>query len=344
MNRRTFCAAAAFSLSRGSASGPIRAAMIGTAHGHASSKARALRRLPEYDFAGICRIHPDEPDSDEAFQGVLRLSLDSVLQDSSIEMVAIETRVERNLEYAEQAVAAGKFVHLDKPPGSADLSRLRALFEEARRRNRVVQMGYQWRYHPAMLAAIDAARKGWLGQVYSMRAAIDKPLAADERRQLAKFRGGIMFEEGCHLIDRAIDLFGKPKRVSGYLQHASPQDDGLADNTLAVLEYDRAIAEISMSGFQPHGNRYRVFELSGTNGKASVQPYAPPRLMVDLQKPAGPYKAGDQVLEPAEPSGPTYAPDFLEMARIIRGNAKPSYSEDHDLTVQDTLLKACGMS
>jgi predicted dehydrogenase len=345
MNRRTFCAAAAFSLARGSAStGRIRAAMIGTAHGHAASKARALRQLPEYNFAGICRIHPDEPDTNEAFQGLPRLPLDSVLQDPSIEMVAIETRVERNLEYAERAVAAGKFVHLDKPPGSPDLGRLRTLFEEARRRNRVVQMGYQWRYHPGMLAAIEAARKGWLGQVYSMRAAIDKPLTADERLQLAKFPGGIMFEEGCHLIDRAVDLFGKPKRVTGYLQHASPLDDGLADNTLAILEYEKAIAEISMIGFQPHGNRYRVFELSGTNGKASVQPYAPLRLMVDLLKSAGPYKAGDQVLEPAEPPGPTYAPDFLEMARIIRDHAKPSYSMDHDLTVQDTLLQACGMS
>jgi hypothetical protein len=30
--------------------------------------------------------------------------------------------------------------------------------------------------HPAMQGAIDAARKGWLGQVYAFRATIDKPI------------------------------------------------------------------------------------------------------------------------------------------------------------------------
>ena len=344
MNRRTFCAGAVALGRAFGSTGRIRAVMIGTAHGHAASKARALRKLPEYDFAGICRVHADEPDTNDAFQGLPRLALDDVLADASIEMVAIETRVERNLDYAERAVHAGKFVHLDKPPGSADLNRLRTLFDDARRGGRVVQMGYQWRYHPAMRAAIEAARNGWLGEVYALRASIDKPLRPDERRELAKFKGGILFEEGCHLIDRTVDLFGKPKRVTGYLQHASPLDDGLADNTLAILEYDKAIAEIRMASFQPHGNRYRLFELSGTNGKAAVQPYAPQRLLVDLQTAAGPYRAGEQILEPAEPPGPTYAPDFEEMARIIREHAAPSYSSEHDLMVQETLLRACGMN
>ena len=40
-------------------------------------------------------------------------------------------------------------------------------------------MGYQWRYHPAMAAAMEAARKGWLGRVYRFRASIDKPIESD---------------------------------------------------------------------------------------------------------------------------------------------------------------------
>ncbi len=344
MNRRIFCSvAAAVSLStRSSADTAIRAAVIGTAHGHAASKVQALRRLPAFDLAGVCRPDADEPAEGEAFKGIRWLSLDEILHDPTIEMVAVETRVERNLRYAEQCVNAGKFVHLDKPPG-ADLARLRNLFAEAARRKRVVQLGYQWRYHPAMQAAIEAARKGWLGQVYSLRASIDKPLAPDQRKQLAKFRGGMMFEEGCHLIDRAVDLFGKPNRVTGYMQHASKIADGLADNTRAILEYDRSLAEISMAAFQPHGSLYRLFEISGTNGKATVQPYVASHLAVDLREAAGPYKAGQQVLEPAEPPGPTYGPDFTEMQHIIRDGMKPSYGPEHDLIVQETLLQACGM-
>jgi predicted dehydrogenase len=152
-----------------------------------------------------------------------------------------------------------------------------------------------------------------------------------------------MFEEGCHLIDRAVDLFGKPKRVSGVMQHSSlTLNDGLADNTLAILEYDKVLVDIAMQAFQPHGNNYRTFELSGTNGKAFVQPYAKARLLIDLKEAAGPYKAGDQMIDPTEPV-PAYSPDFLEFARVVREGAKPSFSAEHDLIVQDTLLRVCGM-
>ncbi len=317
--------------------------MIGTAHGHAASKIRALRKLPDYDFVGICRPDDDEPRDGEVFQGIRWLSLDEILNDRSIQLVAVETRYARNLGYAEKAVQAGKFVHLDKPPGS-NLARLRALFAEASRQKLVVQLGYQWRYHTAMQAAIEAARKGWLGDVYLMRASIDKLLGPEERHELAQFKGGLLFEEGCHLIDRAVDLFGKPTKATGFLRHDGEAADGLADNCLAVLEYEKAMVEITMSAFQAHGSLYRFLELSGTNGRALVQPYAPPfRLAVDLKNAAGPYKAGEQQLRLPEPQGPVYGPDFMEMAHIIRDGAKPSYSPEHDLIVQETLLRVCGM-
>jgi predicted dehydrogenase len=341
LSRRTFCLAAAASFASANDK-KIRVAVLGTAHGHAASKIRALRTLPEFEFAGICRPDADEPNEGKVFEGVRWLALDEVLHDASIELVAVESRVGRNLAYAQQCVAAGKFVHLDKPPGQ-DLAGLRALFAEAHRRQRVVQLGYQWRYHPAMQAAIEAARNGWLGHVYAMRATIDKPLSVEERQALAKVPGGIMFEDGCHLIDRAVALFGKPKKVTSFLRHDSPIDDGMIDNALAVLEYDGAFAEIHMAAFQPHGNNYRCLEILGSNGKAVAQPFAPVRLLVDLKDAAGPYKAGAQTLEPPSPPGPTYAPDFREMAHILRDGAQPSYSPEHDLIAQQTLLEVCGV-
>jgi predicted dehydrogenase len=344
LNRRTFCSLAAAAGVPPSVSGQkkIRVAVLGTGHAHAMSKISALRRLPQYEFVGICRPDADEPNEGEVFRGVRWLSLEELLEDASIELVDVESRVQRNLQYAQKCVNAGKFVHLDKAPGE-NLAALQTLLAEAARRKRVVQMGYQWRYHPAMQAVIEAARKGWLGEVYAMRATIDKPIPPDERRQLAKFRGGMMFELGCHMIDRAVDLFGKPKKVTGFLQHDSPIADGLADNTLAILEYDRAMAEIYVAAFQPHGDHYRCLEVLGSNGKAVAEPFAPLRLKVDLKQPAGPYKAGEQTLEPAPAPGPAFAPDFVEMASIIREGAQPSYSPAHDLAAQQALLEACGV-
>ena len=322
----------------------IRVVVVGTTHGHALSKIRALRSMPEYEFAGVCRVEPGQPPDDAPLRGVRWMSLDQALEDASIELAAIESDDwDGNLAYAEKFVQAGRFVHLDKPPGS-DLKRLRKLFENATGRGRVVQMGYQWRYHPAMQAVIDAARNGWLGQVYRFRASIDKLVGEEERHLLAKFRGGMMFSEGCHLVDRAVALLGKPRQVTGFLRHDGRLADGLADNTLAVFEYDRAIAEISLAGFHAHGTPYRFLEVLGTNGAARMQSYTfPSRLMVDLAEAAGPYKAGAQTLEIAAPPGPGYSPDFREMAAIIRQGAKPSHSTEHDLITHEALLRVCGM-
>jgi len=343
-SRRTFiagftAATAAYSETTGE---KIRVAMIGTGHGHAASKIKALRVLPEYDFVGICRPDADEPHEGAVFQGVRWMSLDELLSDRTIELVAVESLPGRNLTYAQKCVGAGKFVHLDKPPG-ADLTALRTMLDEAASRGRIVQMGYQWRYHPGMNAAIEAAKQGWLGSVHRVRMWIDKQIGDEERRELARFRGGVLFSEGCHLVDRAIALFGKPDKVTGILRHESPNQDGLADNTLAIFEYPKTLVEISVAAFQPNGGKYRRLEIVGSNGVALVQPYAPLRLMIDLKDAAGPYKAGEQVVPLTEPSAPTYAPDFREMVRVIRKREKPSYPAQHDLIAQETLLRACGM-
>lgn len=322
----------------------IKAAVIGTGHGHAMSKIHALRGMPEYEFAGVCQTNASEPRTDVALARVKWLSFDQILNDAAIEMAAVESAdIAANLHHAELLVKAGKFVHLDKPPG-ADLDRLRRLFEDAASRGRTVQLGFQWRYHPAMQAVVDAARNGWLGKIYRFRASIDKLIGEEERRYLATFKGGMMFSEGCHLVDRAVAVLGRPVKVTGFLRHESPIDDGLKDNNLAVLEYEHAIAEITLSGFHPRGTPHRFLEVFGANGSARMQPFTfPSTLTVDLAKPAGPYKAGAQTQVIPTPPGLLYSPDFLEMAAIIRQGAKPSYSAAHDLLAHETLLRICEM-
>ena len=84
-------------------------------------------------------------------------------------------------------------------------------------------------------------------------------------------------------------------------------------------------------------------EILGTNGSAKAQPFAPVRLQVQLKEPAGPYRAGEQTLEPPSPPGLAYVPDFAEMAAAIRHGIAPTYSAAHDLMTQEVLLTACHM-
>jgi len=340
LSRRGFCLASAAQVALRSDERRIRVAVLGIGHAHGPNKVSVLRSMPEYDFAGICEPDSTQPRHAAPFQGVHWLSLKKLLDDASIEFVAVESRVQENLAYAQMAVDAGKFVHLDKAPGQ-DLHKLKKLLTDAARRKRVVQMGYDWRYHPAMRTAIEAARKGWLGDIYGLQATINKPITAEERLPLAAFRGGMMFELGCHMIDRMVDLLGRPTKIASFLRHDSKIADGLADNTLAIFEYDRALAEVYIAALQPNGNSYRTFKVLGTNGTATVRPFSPQRLEMDLREPAGPYRADRQTVElPPEPGS---RPSFQEMARIIRAGLRPTYSAEHDIMAHEALLIACRM-
>jgi predicted dehydrogenase len=341
LTRRGFLAAgSAGALQAASSARKIRTAVYGIGHAHARAKVQTIKAMEQFELVGIC-----EPDSNQArdhdvYQGVNWLSESDILEDPSVELIVVESRVQENLAYAHRALDAGKWVHLDKPPG-VDLAGLQDLFSKAKRNGKIVQMGYQWRYHPAMQAAVDASRKGRLGHVYAVRATINKPISPATRNELAAFRGGIMFELGCHMIDRIVDVLGKPKTVTSWMRHDAPVQDALEDNTLAVFEFDDAMAEVYIAAQQPNGGNYRTFEILGTNGTATVRPFSPPRLMIDLKESAGPYKAGFQKIEMKQPQGPPFVGDFEELAGVIRDGATPSYSPDHDLITHEALLKAC---
>ena len=324
-----------------SAAKPIRAAVLGTGHAHAAGKITALQQMKGVELVGVCETDPLRRPQGAAFSGLRWMTDEELLSDSSIRLVAVESTMAENLAHAEKAVAAGKFVHLDKAPGT-DSKRLERLLIEAGRKGLVVQMGYQWRYHPVLRDAVEVARKGWLGDVYMVRATINQALRPEQRAPLAAFKGGMMFELGCHLIDRIVDLLGEPKRITARCHHHSPIPDDLADNTFALFEFDTAMAEVYVAAQQPNGNAYRTFEILGTNGTFVVQPFSPYRGYTDLREAAGPYPKGKHDIALPPDTHPVFTPDFEDMAAIMRGEKRPDYSVAHDLAVQRTLLSACG--
>src|SRR5690606_11141575 len=116
-----------------------------------------------------------------------------------LEAVMVETRVRDLLDTAEACVAAGKHIHLDKPAGES-LPQLRRLLDAAAQRKLLIQMGYMYRYNPAVLLLRDLLRKGWLGEPFEIHTVMSKVVAPRERLALAAYPGGIMFELGCHLV------------------------------------------------------------------------------------------------------------------------------------------------
>jgi predicted dehydrogenase len=185
-------------------------------------------------------------------------------------------------------------------------------------------------------------KQGWLGEPFEVGGAISKEIGPEKRRQLACHSGGTMFDLGCHLIDLIVALLGKPKNVYAYPLHSSPLDDKLLDNMLAVVTYPRATATVKSSALEVEGFDRRHLVVCGSEGTFHIQPLDDPAARVALSTARGKYRKGYQDVR--FPKYERYGADAADMARIIRGEKKPDFSYDHDMVVQQTVLKACGMS
>jgi predicted dehydrogenase len=323
----------------------IKIGQLGSGHSHASGKLAAIRKLSD-DFELVGVAQPREaagspiPDSG-AYRGVKQMSEEQLLATPGLQAVAIETEVPHLVAAARRAVGAGMHIHHDKPGGTT-LGGFRELLRLAKRKGVTVQMGYMLRYNPAFQFMYRAVREGWLGEIMEVDAMMGKMASASLRRELGRYDGGGMFELACHLIDSVVYMLGKPAQVHAFTRRT--QDDGVADNQLAVLEYAKATATVRCNHRDSFGFPRRRFQIAGDRGVIEIRPMEPGnQLELSLAEAKGGYKRGTQTVKLSGRRGGRYDGEFADLARVIRGEARLAWSYEHDLAVQETVLRASGM-
>jgi predicted dehydrogenase len=337
MNRREFLAATTVAAQP---SRRVRAAFLGLAHSHAAEKFRLVASSPDYELLAAWE---DDLKLRPAFSkyNVAWREKREILADPKVEVVFIESDVPRHESLALEAVEAGKHVHVEKPP-SDNIRGFQRIVNVARAKRLNLQTGYMWRFNPAIVRAIEAAKQGWLGDIYLIHARMNTLIGPDRRPEWDLFTGGQMFEQGAHLIDIVVRTLGKPTRITPFLRHDGAFADKLKDNTAAVFEFPRAMAVITSSVLQPNANSHRALEIMGSKGTAVVRPIEPPSLEIDLAASDGPYQKGRQKV--ALPPYERYVGDIAELARAVRGEAKLGITLEEELAVQETLITASMMA
>jgi predicted dehydrogenase len=159
-------------------------------------------------------------------------------------------------------------------------------------------------------------------------------LNAEQRRPVAGFSGGQMFELAGHLIDPMVRLLGKPLRVTSFLQEQGSFRDGMKDNAVAVMEWPHALGVIVSTSLEAGASPRRSFEILGTKGTAVVRPVEPPTLYVE---------SGAGKRTPPMPVYKRYVDDFRDFAAAIREGRGMQVTAAEELAVQETLLRASGM-
>lgn len=320
----------------------IKVGQIGVGHAHASKLAQ-YRNLPDYDVVGVCESNEDlrRSSADKApYRDLKWMTQEELLNIDGLQVVLVETEVKNSLAAAEKCIDAGMHIHLDKPAGES-LSHFKRILDKAKAKNLMVQMGYMYRYNPAIVLLRDCLKKGWLGEVFELHTVMSKVINAKTRAELGEYPGGTMFELGCHIMDLTIGVLGKPQKVTSISRHSSPIKDKLVDNMLAILEYQSAIATVKTTAQEVDGFARRHFVVCGTEGTFHIQPLDNPKARVTFSKSRGKYKKGYQDIE--FPKYRRYVDDAVDMAKILRGEKESDFSYEHDFVVQETLLKASNL-
>jgi predicted dehydrogenase len=212
---------------------------------------RAWRALGAHDLWLADR----DPARRAAAQAATGLPDDRIAADAdafldAVDVVDVVTPTDSHLSVCLAAIDAGKDVFVEKPM-TATAADARVLSGEARRRGRILQVGYYYRWHPAALRARTLIDTGALGTLRYISGAF-------MGFKRARTDVGVTQTDAVHFIDLVNWLVGAfPVRV-----HAVTRDHfgrGLDDLSIALFDYPGGLVAKIESGYvQPGRWRDRV--------------------------------------------------------------------------------------
>ncbi len=321
----------------------IRIGQIGIGHNHGSAKMNAFRKFPElFEVVGVAEEDPiwwERRSGLKEYEGLPRMSVEELLE--KCDAICVESAVPNLTHYARICVDAGKHIHLDKP-GSGTLEEFGEMLKIAEEKDLVVQMGYMYRYNPAILKMLELIKEGKLGEIYSINTEMSTYHGLEYKKWLSTFQGGIQYILGSHFVDLIVYLLGEPKKVTSFLKHTGFEGVDVADNNLSVLEYDKALARIFVSSVEVNGYGRRQMVVSGSKGTVNIMPMERPIRMTysDTEIATKPYEEM-KVDIPIEnvPGDCRYDEVVKDFYAYIMHEKENPFTYAHDYTVQKILCE-----
>ena len=196
---------------------------------------------------------------------------ESLMQRDDIDLVIVATTNDMLAPVSLAAARSGKHVLVEKP-AARNAAELAPVIEAARSSGVVVKVGFNLRFHPALLKAREIFDNGDLGPLMFIRAryghggrlGMEKEWRADP----AIAGGGEMLDQGVHLIDLARWFAGDFVQVQGAV-HTFFWDMPVEDNGFALLRTaDGQVAWLHASCTE--WKNLFSFEIYGKVGKLQI--------------------------------------------------------------------------
>lgn len=196
---------------------------------------------------------------------------------SSIDLIVIATPNKDHAPQAMAALGAGIATVVDKPIALSS-SECELLIDCARKNNAPLSVFQNRRWDNDFLTVKQLIQNGSLGKILRFESRYERyrptPKANAWREKISvEEGGGILFDLGSHLIDQAIQLFGKPEQVYAEM---NMRREGIAsdDDSFVALSFPSGVrAHLWMSALSASlGHRFRVLGSEGAYEKYGLDP------------------------------------------------------------------------
>jgi predicted dehydrogenase len=196
-----------------------------------------------------------------------------------VDLVAICTPSGLHGDVAEEALAAGKHVLIEKPleVSLPEARRIAALAADAEQRGQVCSVVSQHRFDPAVTAVFESIVDGRLGRITSAVATVpwwrtqDYYDSAQWRGTWAFDGGGAVMNQGVHTVDLLVWLLGQPEEVFARTARLAHERIEVEDVAVATIRFTSGALAVfhATTGAYP-GLPVRL-HLHGTLGSAVVE-------------------------------------------------------------------------
>ena len=155
-----------------------------------------------------------------------------------VDIVIVATTNQALVETSLEAAKAGKHILVEKP-AARNVAELDTLIDAAQKNDVLVRVGFNHRYHPALLKAQELLEAGELGELMFIRGryghggriGYDQEWRADP----VISGGGELIDQGVHLIDLSRWFLGDFVSIEGY-SHTYYWDMPVDDNGFMLLK------------------------------------------------------------------------------------------------------------
>ena len=189
----------------------------------------------------------------------------ALFNDPKIDIVYIGTPHDSHLEYALQALRAGKHVLCEKPV-AVNQKQVQKMVDEAREQNVFLMEALWSRFNPTIIEVLKKVKEGTIGELNYLNVdfSVYREFLPDSRMLNMDLAGGSLLDMGIYPIFLAYLLMGYPDEI---LSTAKFHETGADIQTSAIFKYQNGLANI-LSGFNAQSDL--IAKINGSLGRIEI--------------------------------------------------------------------------